>query len=64
MRLAVGPENGFEVEQVEARVGEGWVRAGRGPRILRADTAGVIAASIVLHHWGDLGAGCGPQESC
>ncbi len=54
--LAVGPESGFEAEEVEARSSEGWIRAGLGPRILRADTAGVIAASIVLHHWADLGA--------
>ena len=62
--LAVGPESGLEAEEIDTRPGAGWIRAGLGPRILRADTAGVIAASIILHHWADLGSGPVPQEPC
>jgi 16S rRNA (uracil1498-N3)-methyltransferase len=54
--IAVGPEGGFESREVASWTRGGWRAAGLGPRTLRADTAGVVAASIVLHQWGDLGA--------
>ena len=53
--LAVGPEAGFPDEQVERAVEQGWRRAGLGPRTLRTETAGLVAAAIVLHRLGDLG---------
>jgi len=62
--LAVGPESGLEAEEITARPGAGWIRTGLGPRVLRADTAGVVAASIVLHRWADLGAESVPEEPC
>ncbi len=55
--LAVGPEGGFELREIELLTGEGWQRARLGPRTLRADTAGLVAAAILLHRWGDLGPG-------
>ena len=54
--IAAGPEAGFEPGEVEAAVRAGWGRAGLGPRTLRADTAGLVAAAILLHLRGDLGA--------
>jgi 16S rRNA (uracil1498-N3)-methyltransferase len=62
--IAVGPEGGFEPREIEAWTRQGWRRAGLGPRTLRADTAGVVAAAIVLHRWGDLGAGSRPVGDC
>lgn len=54
--LLVGPEGGWSSEEVaEALDGHGAVSVGLGPRVLRADTAGVVAAAVVLHRWGDLG---------
>lgn len=52
--VLVGPEGGWsEAERAETR--ERGARAVRlGPRILRADTAGVAALVAVLHAWGDL----------
>jgi len=29
---------------------------GLGPRVLRTETAGIVAAALVLHRFGDLGA--------
>jgi 16S rRNA (uracil1498-N3)-methyltransferase len=55
--VAVGPEGGFSEEERDAWLRSGWVQAALGPRILRAETAGPVAISIVLHTWGDLGAG-------
>jgi 16S rRNA (uracil1498-N3)-methyltransferase len=53
--LAVGPESGFTPLEIEAHEGAGWQATELGPRVLRADSAGVIAAAILLHRWGDLG---------
>jgi len=53
--LAVGPEGGFSEGEIEAAVSSGWRRASLGPRVLRTETAGAVAAAIVLHTWGDLG---------
>jgi 16S rRNA (uracil1498-N3)-methyltransferase len=53
--IAVGPEGGFETDERGEWTSIGWKPAGLGPRVLRTETAGVVAASIVLHRFGDLG---------
>jgi 16S rRNA (uracil1498-N3)-methyltransferase len=53
--LAVGSESGFSDEEIRGAVSLGWVLAGLGPRILRAETASLVAATIALHRWNDLG---------
>lgn len=57
--IAVGPESGFEEEELRAWALAGWRRAGLGPRTLRAETAAVVAAAILLHRLGDLGRATG-----
>lgn len=53
--LFIGPEGGFSAEEV-ALAGSYGVRAVTlGPRILRAETAGLVAASAILYEMGDLG---------
>jgi 16S rRNA (uracil1498-N3)-methyltransferase len=64
VRLAVGPEGGLEPGEIEAWTRAGWQRTGLGPRVLRAETAGVVAASILLHLWGDLGSRSAPPGGC
>lgn len=56
VRLAVGPEGGFATDEIERWSASGWRRAEIGPRTLRAETAGLVAAAVILHAWGDLGA--------
>lgn len=53
--LAVGPEGGFEAGEREAALAGGWLACSLGPRTLRTETAGLVAAALVLHRWGDLG---------
>jgi len=53
--LAVGPEGGFSDRELADFAASGWAFASLGPRILRTETAGCVAASLVLHAWGDLG---------
>jgi 16S rRNA (uracil1498-N3)-methyltransferase len=52
--LLVGPAGGFEPAEVTALRGAGFVPASLGPRILRAETAGVAAVAIAQATWGDL----------
>jgi 16S rRNA (uracil1498-N3)-methyltransferase len=53
--LAVGPAGGLSDEGKSGMSAAGWRRTGLGPRVLRAETAGLAAAAVVLHRWGDLG---------
>jgi len=47
--LLIGPEGGFSSQEAEAARRQGVITAGLGPRILRTETAGLVAASIVLY---------------
>jgi 16S rRNA (uracil1498-N3)-methyltransferase len=53
--IAVGPEGGFTVEEVEAARHAGFVPVGLGPRILRTETAALVTLSILGYALGDLG---------
>lgn len=53
--LLLGPEGGFSPEEAEEAQAAGWRVASLGPRILRAETAALVAATLVLHQSGDLG---------
>ena len=52
--VLIGPEGGFSVEEREILLGLSFViRLSLGPRILRADTAGVAALALVQSVCGD-----------
>lgn len=53
--LYIGPEGGFSEEEVNLAKGYGIRTASLGPRTLKAETAGLIAASAILYEFGDLG---------
>jgi len=53
--LFVGPEGGFSSREVAAGITAGAVPVSLGPRILRTETAGLVALSLLLYEWGDLG---------
>ena len=53
--LLVGPAGGWERSEVERATAGGFVTAGLGPRILRAETAALAAVSAAQVLWGDLG---------
>ncbi len=46
--FAVGPEGGFTAAEVSAAVGAGWRVASFGPRVLRVETAAVVAAAWAI----------------
>lgn len=53
--ILVGPEGGFTDEEVEAAQARGVHIVHLGPRVLRAETAAVVLAALVLHAWADVG---------
>ncbi len=55
IRLLVGPESGFSGPEIDLLVKAGWNAACMGPRTLRTETAGLVAAALVLSALGDLG---------
>lgn len=53
--LFSGPEGGFTHEEHEIAQGYGLISATLGPRTLRAETAPIAAAAVILYEMGDLG---------
>ena len=53
--ILVGPEGGFSLCEVAAARKKDINVAGLGPRILRTETAGIAASSIIMYEYGDLG---------
>ncbi len=54
VNLFIGPEGGFTHSEVEFARGCGIVPVTLGSRVLRAETAGLVAASAVFYECGDL----------
>jgi 16S rRNA (uracil1498-N3)-methyltransferase len=53
--LFIGPEGGFAAAEVALAVAHGAVPVTLGPRILRAETAALVAAALALEACGELG---------
>ncbi len=53
--IVVGPEGGFEPEEIGVLKGAGAVPFSLGPRRLRAETAAIAAVTMALGLLGDLG---------
>jgi len=53
--LLVGPEGGFAPEEVALARVEGFRTVGLGPRILRSETAGIVAVALTQAALGGLG---------
>ncbi|MGI6679049.1 MAG: 16S rRNA (uracil(1498)-N(3))-methyltransferase [Dehalobacterium sp.] len=53
--LLIGPEGGISSEEAQLAMEWGAHKISLGPRILRTETAGMVALSIILYELGDLG---------
>ena len=53
--LILGPEGGFSDQEIEKVQAAGFVVAGLGPRILRAETATIAACTLIQYLFGDMG---------
>jgi 16S rRNA (uracil1498-N3)-methyltransferase len=52
--LLVGPEGGFEGGELLAAESAGFKPVRLGPRVLRTETAGIVALAVLQALWGDL----------
>lgn len=55
IHLIIGPEGGFHPEEINKLKEIGARIVTLGPRILRTETAGLVASTIILYELGDLG---------
>lgn len=53
--IFIGPEGGFEEEEVREAISKGITPVTLGPRILRTETAGFVSAACILYEIGDIG---------
>ena len=54
----IGPEGGFDLEEVALARKTGFLAVGLGPRILRAETATLAAAVLMQFVFGDMAQNC------
>ena len=52
--ILVGPEGGFEPEEVQLALEKGWESLSLGKRILRCETAPLAALSVIMYQTGNL----------
>lgn len=55
INLLIGPEGGFSAVEADQARQVGAIWAGLGSRILRTETAGLVAAALILYEFGELG---------
>lgn len=53
--LLIGPEGGLSSQEVTAALASSFAPLTLGPRILRTETAPVVALTLLQYHFGDLG---------
>jgi len=52
--IFIGPEGGFSAAEAEVARGYGIEPVSLGHRILRAETAGLVASTVILYEFGEL----------
>lgn len=52
--VLTGPEGGFSADEISGFVPSGFQPVAFGERILRAETAPIVALSVLHHRWGDF----------
>jgi len=52
--LFIGPEGGFSQAELDLAGEKGVIEFGMGPRVLRTETAAVVAAALILYELGEM----------
>jgi len=52
--LMIGPEGGFTGQELQLAINQGAIPLSMGERVLRTETAGLCAITILNSHWGGL----------
>ncbi len=55
--IMIGPEGGFEDKEIQLAQDSGIQKISLGPRILRTETAGMVALSLMMYELGDVSNG-------
>ena len=55
VELLIGPEGGLDDTELERASAVGFAPVRLGPRVLRTETAGIVALTVLQSLWGDLG---------
>jgi 16S rRNA (uracil1498-N3)-methyltransferase len=63
VEVGVGPEGGFDSEELDALELAGFARLGLGPRILRTETAAIAAVTWLQTRIGDMRVGAAPART-
>jgi 16S rRNA (uracil1498-N3)-methyltransferase len=53
--VVLGPEGGFDDTEVADARAQGFLTVSLAPRVLRAETAALVAVALCQQRWGDLG---------
>ncbi|HET7204519.1 MAG TPA: 16S rRNA (uracil(1498)-N(3))-methyltransferase [Steroidobacteraceae bacterium] len=54
VELLIGPEGGLDDTEFERATAAGFTPVRLGPRVLRTETAGIVALTVLQSLWGDL----------
>jgi len=54
VELLIGPEGGLDDAELDEAVRAGYAPVRLGPRVLRTETAGIVALAVLQALWGDL----------
>ena len=54
LNLFIGPEGGFSPTEMDSALRSGIMPISLGKRVLRTETAGLVAATAILYESGDL----------
>jgi 16S rRNA (uracil1498-N3)-methyltransferase len=54
VELLIGPEGGLDDGEIERAAAAGFTPVRLGPRVLRTETAGLVALAVLQALWGDL----------
>lgn len=54
INIFIGPEGGFTTDELELTQRCGIQKISLGPRVLRTETAGLVAATAILYEYGEL----------
>jgi 16S rRNA (uracil1498-N3)-methyltransferase len=54
VELLIGPEGGLDDAELERAAAAGFAPVRLGPRVLRTETAGIVALTVLQAMWGDL----------
>ena len=60
--IFIGPVGGFTVNEIDEAKEKSSISVSLGNRILRSETAGIVASAVILYEFGDMNISCERAE--